>query len=224
MQHTYSIAEITSLLLTHEARMEQNVQEDTLSANMAANRKGNSQGNFGNKAAPNSNSGQSGNRGENQQAGGRRGRGRGRNFNSNSRPPCQIGHRPQFNGQNPAGASGSPGGNKGPMQAMLAAPNTLADSSWFPDSGATNHCTPDVSNLQTKTNYHGSERIYMGNGNAITISSIGHNYFDHNNHIFHLRNILHIPHITKNLLSVSKFVRENAVFIEFHPYFCLVKD
>ncbi|KAL5802139.1 hypothetical protein ACOSQ4_030444 [Xanthoceras sorbifolium] len=242
MQHTYSIAEITSLLLTHEARMEQNVQEDTLSANMAANRKGNSQGNFGNKAAPNSNSGQSGNRRENQQAGGRRGRGGGRNFNSSSRPPCQIGHRvghgayrcyyrydqtfqqPQFNGQNPAGASGGPGGNKGPMQAMLAAPNTLADSSWFPDSGATNHCTPDVSNLQTKTNYHGSERIYMGNGNALTISSIGHYYFDHNNHIFHLRNILHIPHITKNLLSMSKFVRENAVFIEFHPYFCLVKD
>ncbi|KAL5845744.1 hypothetical protein ACOSQ3_009268 [Xanthoceras sorbifolium] len=244
MPHNYSIADITALLLTHEAQMEQDTQEGTLSANMAVNKKstgpGNSQGIFGNKT-PTSNSGQTGNRGENQQSGNRKGRGRGRNYSNNSRPPCQICHRvghgayrcyyrydqtfqqpqPQFNGQNSAGFST---GNKGPMQAMIATPNTVADSSWYPDSGATNHCTPDVNNLQTKADYHGNERIYMGNGNALTIASIGDNSFDSNNHIFRLRNILHIPQITKNLLSVSKFVRENAVFIEFHPHFCLVKD
>ncbi|KAL5793299.1 hypothetical protein ACOSP7_001893 [Xanthoceras sorbifolium] len=213
MPHNYSTADITALVLTHEARMEQDTQEGTLSANMALNKKGNGQGNnqgtFGNKT-PNSNSGQSGNRCENHQSGGRRGRGRGRNFNSNSRPLCQICHRPQlqFNGQNSAGIST---GNKSLMQAMIATPNTVADFSWYLNSGATNHYTPDVNNLQTKSDYHGNEMIYMGNGNALTISSIGDNSFD-------------IPHITKILLSVSKFVRENAVFIKFHHHFCLVKD
>ncbi|KAL5778541.1 hypothetical protein ACOSQ2_009278 [Xanthoceras sorbifolium] len=200
MPYNYSIADITALLLTHEAQMEQDTQEDTLSANMAVNKKGNGQGNsqgtFGNKT-PTPNSGQSRNRSENHQSGGRKGRGRGRNFNSNTRPLCQICHRvghgayrcyyrydqtfqqsqPQFNGQNSAGFSAC---SKGSMQAMITTPNTVAYSSWYPDSEATNHCTLDVNNMQTKSDYNGNERIYMGN--------------------------------------------ENAVFIEFHPHFCLVKD
>ncbi|KAL5797089.1 hypothetical protein ACOSQ2_001909 [Xanthoceras sorbifolium] len=214
MPHNYSTADITALLLTHEARMEQDTQESTLSANMALNKKGNGQGNnqgtFGNKT-PNSNSGQSGNRCENHQSSGRRGRGRGRNFNSNSRPPCQICHRVGHGAYRCYYRYDQTFQQPYLMQAMIATLNTVADFSWYLDSGATNHYTPDVNNLQTKSDYHGNEMIYMGNGNALTISSIGDNSFD-------------IPHITKILLSVSKFVRENAVFIKFHPHFCLVKD
>ncbi|KAL5762225.1 hypothetical protein ACOSP7_018489 [Xanthoceras sorbifolium] len=44
------------------------------------------------------------------------------------------------------------------------------------------------------------------------------------NHSFLLRNILHIPQITKILLGVSKFMRDNKVFNEFHSCFCIVKD
>ena len=39
-----------------------------------------------------------------------------------------------------------------------------------------------------------------------------------------LHNLLHVPSITKNLISVSKFARDNHVFFEFHPNFCLVKS
>ena len=39
-----------------------------------------------------------------------------------------------------------------------------------------------------------------------------------------LNHLLHVPEITKDLLSVSKFVRDNNVFFEFHPNFCLAKD
>ncbi|KAL5855854.1 hypothetical protein ACOSQ4_005656 [Xanthoceras sorbifolium] len=107
------------------------------------------------------------------------------------------------------------------MTAMVASPNTVMDPSWYPDSGATNHCTPDCSNLQNKAKYQGSERIYMGNGKGLPISSIGHNTFTHNSHVFQLRNILHIPQIKKNLLSVSKFVRENYVLLSFILTFAL---
>lgn len=39
-----------------------------------------------------------------------------------------------------------------------------------------------------------------------------------------LNNVLFVPSITKNLLSVSQFCRDNSVFFEFHPKFCLVKS
>lgn len=39
-----------------------------------------------------------------------------------------------------------------------------------------------------------------------------------------LKNILCVPEIAKNLVSVSKLAQDNSVFIEFHDDFCLVKD
>jgi len=41
---------------------------------------------------------------------------------------------------------------------------------------------------------------------------------------FFLKNLLHVPGITKNLLSVSKFTADNKVFLEFYPDSCFVKD
>ena len=38
-----------------------------------------------------------------------------------------------------------------------------------------------------------------------------------------LNKLLHVPAITKNLLSVSQFARDNHVFFEFHSDFCCVK-
>ena len=39
-----------------------------------------------------------------------------------------------------------------------------------------------------------------------------------------LKHLLHVPYITKDLLSVSKFAKDNIVFFEFHPSSCFVKD
>ncbi|MED6223787.1 hypothetical protein PIB30_077520 [Stylosanthes scabra] len=49
-------------------------------------------------------------------------------------------------------------------KAMIANPSTLNDQSWYADSGASHHCTPDVTNLQHSTDYHGQEHVYIGNG------------------------------------------------------------
>jgi hypothetical protein len=36
-----------------------------------------------------------------------------------------------------------------------------------------------------------------------------------------LKNLLHVPSICKNLLSVSKFAHDNSIFFEFHSsFFC----
>jgi len=41
---------------------------------------------------------------------------------------------------------------------------------------------------------------------------------------FVLKNLLHVPDITKNLLSVSQFTANNKVLLEFHPDSYFIKD
>jgi len=38
-----------------------------------------------------------------------------------------------------------------------------------------------------------------------------------------LPNLLHVPNISKNLISVSKFVKDNHVYLEFHVNYFYVK-
>jgi hypothetical protein len=40
----------------------------------------------------------------------------------------------------------------------------------------------------------------------------------------YLRNILHVPALTKNLLSVHKLSHDNKVLVEFHPNSVFVKN
>jgi GAG-pre-integrase domain len=39
-----------------------------------------------------------------------------------------------------------------------------------------------------------------------------------------LNDVLHVPHITKNLISISKLTKDNDVILDFHPLFYIVKD
>jgi hypothetical protein len=58
----------------------------------------------------------------------------------------------------------------------------------------------------------------------MNISHIGHSVLCTPHGSFDLNNILHVPNTSKNLLSVHKFTLDNHVFIEFHPFFFLIKD
>lgn len=102
-----------------------------------------------------------------------------------------------------------------------------SENAWYPDSGATNHVTFDLNNLNLGSEYQGSERIQMGNGAGLKISHLGSSTLtdpSHTSHSFLLHNLLHVPHIKKNLISVSQFAKDNHVYFEFHPFHCLVKD
>jgi histone deacetylase 1/2 len=46
----------------------------------------------------------------------------------------------------------------------------------------------------------------------------------HTSKQLHLTNVLHVPSVTRNLLSVRKLTRDNNVFAEFHPSDVFVKD
>jgi len=73
----------------------------------------------------------------------------------------------------------------------------------------------------------GSDHVYIGNGQGLSINSIGTMSFLSNYHpniTLTLNNLLHVPSITKNLVSVSQFAKDNNVYFEFHSNVCYVKS
>ncbi|KAH0661799.1 hypothetical protein KY284_026730 [Solanum tuberosum] len=111
-----------------------------------------------------------------------------------------------------------------PKQAHLASPLAIVDpAAWYFDSGATHHVTSDMANLSLQT-YTGNDGLAVGNGMKIHISHTSSSILSTHTQPIHLNNILHVPQISKNLLSVAKLTRDNNVYMEFHPYVCYVKD
>ncbi|XP_010242057.1 PREDICTED: uncharacterized protein LOC104586495 [Nelumbo nucifera] len=98
------------------------------------------------------------------------------------------------------------------------------DPAWYPDSGATHHMTPDADTLQNRSEFLGTDQVKVGNGEGLTIKSIGSSSLNHNHYQFNLKNIYHVPILTKNLIFVSKFTRDNNLVFEFRPDFFLLKD
>jgi len=58
----------------------------------------------------------------------------------------------------------------------------------------------------------------------MSINRIGHAVVRAPGHNLHLKNVLHVPHATKNLVSVHRLASDNRAFLEFHPNFFLIKD
>jgi hypothetical protein len=219
-----SVVEIYGHLLSHEMRLEQHQASLDLSvagANFAT--RGNS--------SPHSNCGMRGSRGHHPFGRGFssgtsrpfRGRGRGHSSgrgSSSNRPLCQVCNRyghvalDCYNRFNEAYTREQPS----QTQAYLSAPSSSTDHNWYPDSGATHHLTSDLANLNIKAkDYLGSDQIRIGNGKGLSIKHIGATRLSAPISHFDLLDILHVPHITKNLISVKKFTKDTNTFFEFHP-------
>jgi hypothetical protein len=92
------------------------------------------------------------------------------------------------------------------------------------NSGATTHVTTDSQNLQSSTVYSGTDVVHMGNGAGLVISYVGSSTFTINSHLLRLTNILHVPVIIRNLMSISQLTKDNDVIIEFTSDSYFVKD
>jgi hypothetical protein len=89
----------------------------------------------------------------------------------------------------------------------------------------TNHLTNDLSNLNIRADeYHGTDQIKVGDSQGLDILHTGLAQLPTSHRNFSLPNLLHVPLIEKNLISVNQFTHDNQVFIEFYPYFFRVKD
>jgi hypothetical protein len=111
-----------------------------------------------------------------------------------------------------------------PSANVAAKSSYKVDTDWFLDTGATDHITSDLDRLAIREHYHGNGQVQVWNDTGLKILHTGHSLINTCDRPLALRNILHVPEITKHLLSVHKFTLDNKVYFEFHPWHFLVKD
>lgn len=116
----------------------------------------------------------------------------------------------------------------GLIQALHAAtlPQQTPPTDWFMDTGSSGHMTGNTGNIHKycPSLVHDSSRVIVGNGSTLPILATGSATIQTPHAKFHLSDILHTPHLIKNLISVHKFTKDNACSIDFDPFGFSIKD
>ena len=108
-------------------------------------------------------------------------------------------------------------------RANFAAPHSTMPE-WLLDSGASHHVTSDLNNLSLHSPYSGSDDIMIGDGSGLPITHSGSLHLPTKSSSFLLSDVLCVPTMKQNLISVSKFCLSNQVAIEFSPFSFIVND
>lgn len=98
-------------------------------------------------------------------------------------------------------------------------PASHLDTTWYLHFGASHHLTFIQQNLAN------GQQVIVGNGQGMPILSLGHyTIFSYTQPsvALHLTNLLHVPQIYKNFMSVIKFAHDNNVFFELHAQKCFI--
>ena len=73
--------------------------------------------------------------------------------------------------------------------------------------------------------YSDNQLLHVGNGQGLNITHIGYTCLPTSCDSFlHLQDILCAPHLTKNLISISKLLEDTNLVIEFVANMCFIKD
>ncbi|OIT28917.1 hypothetical protein A4A49_65065, partial [Nicotiana attenuata] len=94
------------------------------------------------------------------------------------------------------------------------------DNAHCMDSGASTHMTNNSGNLSNLKPYNGNDKIIVGNGQELDITCVGKGTISG----LRMSEVLVVPKLKKNLLSVSKITRDNCCSIEFDESSFVVKD
>ncbi|KAH9671623.1 retrovirus-related pol polyprotein from transposon RE1 [Citrus sinensis] len=113
-----------------------------------------------------------------------------------------------------------------PRAAYMANCEGPADEGWYLDSGATHHLTNNMANMHIREEFKGNDQLIIGNGQGLPITHVGNASlrFGHTATCILLKDMLFVPSITKNLLSISKLTSDNNISVEFCGNVCFVKD
>jgi hypothetical protein len=128
-------------------------------------------------------------------------------------------------------------GNKGMLPSSASAASAASayitctnvgyqvDPNLYLDTGATDHITINLDRLSFSERYKGTDKVQVGNDAGLHIAHIGQSsIITSAGKPLALRNVLHVPHITKNLISIHKLTKDNVVFVQFHPNSFVIKD
>lgn len=126
----------------------------------------------------------------------------------NANPPSQPIPSPQTR----------PSPNRQAHTAHLAP--SSSSSPWLLDSGASHHVTTDLNSLSLHAPYDGTEELVVGDGMGLKITHFGSCSFSS----LTLNNVLVVPSMSRNIISISQLCQDNNVSIEFSSNSFYVKD
>ena len=82
----------------------------------------------------------------------------------------------------------------------------------------------DLSNLSLHSPYQGSDDVMIDDESALPITHTGSTTIPTSSRTFILQNVLCVPSMQKNLISIYKVCTNNHVSVEFSPSAFQVKD
>lgn len=109
-------------------------------------------------------------------------------------------------------------------RANLAMSSPYNATNWLIDSGATHHITSDLHHLSLHQPYHGTDDVLIADGSTLPISHMGSSILPTSTCGLALQNILCVPNVDKNLISVYRLCNTNVVSVEFFPALFQVKN
>uniref|UniRef100_A0A2N9FEK0 Reverse transcriptase Ty1/copia-type domain-containing protein n=1 Tax=Fagus sylvatica TaxID=28930 RepID=A0A2N9FEK0_FAGSY len=102
-------------------------------------------------------------------------------------------------------------------------PSQIGDM-WLTDPEATDHITSNLNNLTTQAPYTGSDQVEVGNSQNLPINTIGNAHIHTKTHKLCLNNVLHVPQIASNLVSIHKLCHDNNCSCYFDSHKFSVQD
>ena len=94
-------------------------------------------------------------------------------------------------------------------------------NAWILDSGATNHITHDPNQFKTYLPCPSNRKIVVADGTTTTVAGIGDVQVTSN---LVLENVLHVPQLSTNLVSIQKLTQDLSCRVIFDASFCEFKD
>lgn len=213
-----SVGEVYAQLLNFEQHMELLHPDSQPSANMATRGRGSQRGRGGGGCG----------------RGGNRGRGHGNqprhennnNASDSNKPRCQlckkVGHE-VMDCWHRFEEDFVPTTPKKKYASMAYTPYGV-DTNWYTDTGASHHVTGSLEKLSVHDAYKSQDQVHTASSAGMSISHIGHSIVHTPSRNLHLKNILHVPKASKNLVSVHRLASDISAFLEFHSDFFLIKD
>jgi hypothetical protein len=92
------------------------------------------------------------------------------------------------------------------------------DPAWYANNATTDHITGDLDKLTMWENYGGNDQVHTANGSGMTIKYVGHSVVSTPHRRILLKNVLHVPQVTRNLASVHRLTADNDIFLKLHPH------
>ena len=104
---------------------------------------------------------------------------------------------------------------------MNASGKIIFANSWIIDSGATDHMTPTSHLFHTYTPCPSNRKITVANGSLATVAGFGD---IHITPILVLKNVLHVPKLSANLVSIQKLTHDLKCCATFFPSHCVLQE